>query len=93
MTLCQFKFLEQTQQVELISKYAVPIVERTEGDYQFKLLHIDTFYIEEKWNIALNELLSYTSFNSEEKLLPYLHTIDLWQLKYLIYQSQTVKPN
>jgi len=87
MTLCQFKFLEQTQQVELISKYAVPIVERTEGDYQYKLLYVDTFYIEEKWSTALNELLSYTSFNSEEKLLPYLHTIDLWQLKYLVYQS------
>jgi hypothetical protein len=93
MTLCQFKFLEPTQQVELISKYAVPVVERTEGDYRYKLLHIDTFYVEEKWNTALNELLSYTSFNSEEKLLPYLHTIDLWQLKYLIYQSQTIKPN
>ncbi len=93
MTLCQFRFLEPTQQVELISKYAVLIVERTEGDYRYKLLQIDTFYIEEKWNTPLNELLSYTSFNSEEKLLPYLHTIDLWQLKYLIYQPQAVKPN
>lgn len=88
MTLCQFKFLEQTQQVELISKHAIPIVERKEGDWLYKLLHIDAFYIEEKWNTALNELVSYTSFNLEEKLMPYSHAIDLWQLKYLVYQSQ-----
>ena len=85
MTLCQFKFLEQTQQVELISKYSVPIVERTEGDYRYRLSYVDTFYIEEKWDTALNELVSYTSFNSEEKLLPYFHAIDLWQSKYLVY--------
>ena len=88
MTLCQFKFLEPVQQVEVINKYAVRIAERTEDDYLYRLLHFDTFYIEEKLNAALNELISYTSFNSEEKLLPYVHAVDLWQLKYPVYQSQ-----
>ena len=90
MTLCQFKFLEQPQQVELIRKHAVPIAERREGNYLYRLLHIDRFYIEEKLNAVLEELISYTSFNSEEKLLPYLHANDLWQLKYPVYQSQTI---
>ena len=87
MTLCQFKFLETPQQLELIDKYAVPVVERTEGDYLYRLLYIDSFYIEQKWNLRLNELLLYTPFNSQEKLLPYVHIIDLRQLKYLLYQS------
>ncbi|MBV9961695.1 MAG: hypothetical protein JO072_05555 [Parafilimonas sp.] len=87
MTLCQFKFPESTQQVDAINKYAIEIAKRTEGDYLYKLLHFDTFYIEVKLNTKRNELLSYTSFTSEEKLLPYLHGMDLWQLKYPVYQS------
>jgi len=87
MTLCQFKFLETPQQLELIDKYAVPVVERTEGDYLYRLLYIDSFYIEQKWNLRRNELLLYTPFNSQEKLLPYVPIIDLRQLKYLLYQS------
>jgi len=90
MTLCQFNFLEATQQLELINKYAVPVTERKEGNYLYKLLHIDRFYIEEKWNALLNKLVSYTSFNSEEKLLPYAPAIDLWQLKYMMYRSEPI---
>ena len=93
MTLCQFKFLETPQQFELINKYAVPVVERTEGDYLYKLLYIDSFYIEQKWDIKLNKLLLYTPFNSQEKLLPYVHIMDLWQLKYQLYRSYTIKPD
>ena len=80
MTLYQFKLLERSEQIEMISKQAVYLTERIDGDYTYKLYQLDTFYIEEEWHTKFNERRSYNSFISEEQLTPYLKNIDLSSL-------------
>ena len=81
MTLYQFKFLEKQEQIDLIDKKAVFLAERIDGDYTYKLYQLDAFYIEEEWHTKFNERRSFISFISEDKLTPYLNTIDLAALK------------
>lgn len=77
MTLYQFILLDYPDQLTAIEQKAIYLVERTEGDYTYKLYQIDKFYIEERWHTKFNERRSFDSFNSEEKLRPYLKFITL----------------
>jgi hypothetical protein len=87
MTLYQFKLLEKEGQIDLVNTYAVPIAERVEGNYTYKLLQLDTFYIEEEWHTVFNERRSFIAFISEERLQPYLQSIDLSSLHLPITKS------
>ncbi|HEY2728094.1 MAG TPA: hypothetical protein VGI61_13035, partial [Parafilimonas sp.] len=76
MTLYQFILLDYSEQTKIIAQHAVYLNERIDGDYTYKLYQIDKFYIEERWHTKFNERRSFDSFNSEEKLKPYLKFID-----------------
>ncbi len=80
MMLYQFKLLESVEQLELIEKCGVYLAERIDGDYTYKLLQLETFYVEEEWHTKFNERRKFISFISEEKLEPYLQNIDLSSL-------------
>ncbi len=80
MTLYQFKLLEQSEQLDLIAQQAVYLTERIDGNYTYKLYQLGMFYIEEEWHTKFNDKRSVVSFISEERLLPYLHAIDLSSL-------------
>ncbi|MEP6684322.1 MAG: hypothetical protein ABJA35_13730 [Parafilimonas sp.] len=76
MTLYQFILLDYGEQITTIAQQAIYLFERTDGDYTYKLYQIDKFYIEERWHTKFNERRSFDSFNSEEKLKPYLKFIN-----------------
>ena len=80
MTLYQFKLLERAEQIDLLDKQAVSLAERIDGDYTYKLFQLGSFYIEEEWHTKFNERRSFIAFISEERLQPYLNTIDLSSL-------------
>ena len=77
MTLYQFILLDYPEQIKIIAQHALYLDERIDGDYTYKLYQIDKFYIEERWHTKFNERRSFDSFNSDEKLKPYLKFIDL----------------
>lgn len=80
MTLFQFKLLDKQEQIDLIDTSATFLAERIDDNYTYKLLQIDSFYIEEGWHTIFNERRSFTAFIAEERLKPYLQMIDLSSL-------------
>jgi hypothetical protein len=77
----QFTLLEKAEQVDLIEQKAIYVTERVEGNYTYKLYHLEAFYIEEEWHTTFNERRTYIAFISEERLQPYLNIIDLSALQ------------
>lgn len=80
MTLYQFKLLNTQEQVDLIEKFAIFLAARVDGVHRYKLLQLDSFYIEEEWQIIFNERRRFTAFIATERLQPYLQMIDLSSL-------------
>jgi len=77
MSLYQFIALDETEQIETIWDKGVYLGERKDMLHLYKLYQIDGFYVEEKWDIALNTRRGFITFNSMERLEPYLRKIDI----------------
>lgn len=77
MTLYEFKLSDEAEQIMALWNKGVYLTERIDGEYTFKLYQIDSFYVEEQWHTKFNVRRAFISFISQEKLVPYLNTIDL----------------
>jgi hypothetical protein len=80
MKLYEFKLLDEAEQMTAMWERGVYLGERIDGEYTFKLYQIDEFYIEEQWHTKFNVRRAFISFIAQEKLEPYLDTIDVANL-------------
>ena len=77
MLLHEFKYQEKQKKTKLLLDYGIFLATRFIAGYQLSLYAVDSFYVEEHYDLK-HELLSYfKAFSNVDELEPYLDQIDL----------------
>lgn len=77
MTLQQFKSLQHSNKTETIWEKGEHIASRYDGVYSITLWQIGAFYVEIYFDVLRNKITAFESFESVERLEPYLERVDI----------------
>jgi len=77
VTFNQFIKLPATQQGYAIVKRGKPVASRIDGFYRYRLIQLDSFYIEIVYSLRLTIVQYITAFDDTDLLEPYLREMDI----------------
>ena len=75
--LYQFKLLSLFDKGEVLYEHGVHISERKDAEFGYVLYQLNNFYVEVKYSIEGNKIMSLNVFSTTTELEPYLPNIDI----------------
>jgi hypothetical protein len=77
MTLEQFKHLRHSNKTATVWKRGEHIASRIDGVYSITLWQLGAFYVEIYFDVLHSKITAFESFESLQKLDPYLAQVDI----------------
>jgi hypothetical protein len=77
MTLEQFKHLRHSNKTATVWKRGEHIASRIDGVYSITLWQLGAFYVEIYFDVLRSKITAFESFESLQKLDPYLAQVDI----------------